>query len=76
MSMAVSTAVPQTSASPMAAWVSPTEKRAPSTPTGRYRVVPARRCLMSRFPPQSDGGTIECCPGSRGATPMVPGNGR
>ena len=27
------------------------------------------------FPPQRDGGTIECDPGSAGATPSVPGNG-
>ena len=31
---------------------------------------------MSMFPPQTDGGTIECSPGSGGATPIVPGNGR
>ncbi len=73
--MAASTAVPHTSPSPIAACVSPTEKSAPSTPTGRYRVVPARRCLMSRLPPQVDGGTIECSPGSGSATPIVPGNG-
>ena len=30
---------------------------------------------MSRLPPQSDGGTIECSPGSARATPIVPGNG-
>ena len=35
MSMAVSTAVPHTSASPIAEWVSPTLNSAPSTPTGR-----------------------------------------
>src|SRR5215218_11394877 len=34
-SIAVSMAVPQTSPSPCAEWVSPTEKSAPSTPTGR-----------------------------------------
>ena len=31
----VGRAVPQTSPSPCAAWVSPSEKSAPSTPTGR-----------------------------------------
>ena len=35
MSMVVSTAVPHTSPSPMAAWVSPTLRSAPSTATGR-----------------------------------------
>ena len=30
---------------------------------------------MSRLPPQLDGGTIECCPGSGRATPIVPGKG-
>ena len=38
--------------------------------------MPARKCFVSRLPPQRDGGTIECSPGSAGATPMVPGNGR
>jgi hypothetical protein len=74
-SIAVSMAVPQTSPSPCAEWVSPTENSAPSTPTGRYRVVPTRRCLVSILPPQREGGTIERGPGSTGATPIVPGNG-
>lgn len=30
---------------------------------------------MSMFPPHRLGGTIECSPGSAGATPIVPGNG-
>ena len=75
MSIAVSTAVPQTSASPIAEWVSPTENSAPTTPIGSSRVVPARRCVMSMFPPHREGGTIECGPGSGGATPIVPGKG-
>ena len=75
MSIAVSTAVPQTSPSPIAACVSPTENSAPSTPTGRYSVQPGCRCLMSMLPPQRRGGTIEWLPGSAGASPIVPGNG-
>jgi hypothetical protein len=68
-------AVPHTSPSPIAAWVSPTENSAPSTPTGRNRVVPTCRCFVSMLPPQRVGGTIECSPGWAGATPIVPGNG-
>ena len=66
MSIAVSTAVPQTSPSPIAACVSPTENSAPSTPTGRYSVHPGCRCLMSMLPPQRRGGTIEWLPGLGG----------
>src|SRR5579884_559794 len=75
-SIAVSIAVPQTSPSPCAACVSPSENSAPSTPTGRKSVTPGFRCFVSMFPPKRDGGTIECAPGSSGATPSVPGNGR
>lgn len=56
-SIDVSIAVPQTSPSPWAAWVSPSENSAPSTPTGRYSVVPGPRYLTSMLPPQRDGGT-------------------
>ena len=35
----LSIAVPQTSPSPWAAWVSPTENKAPATSTGRYSVA-------------------------------------
>ena len=42
----------------------------------QYSVVPGLRCFVSRLPPQRDGGTIECAPGSGRATPSVPGNGR
>ena len=30
---------------------------------------------MSMLPPHLDGGTTECCPGSAGASPIVPGKG-
>src|ERR1700733_12089560 len=73
--IADSTAVPQTSASPIAAWVSPTLNRAPLAATGRYSVVPAGRCLMSMFPPHLVGGRTEWAPGSFGASPIVPGEG-
>ena len=73
--MRLSMAVPQTSPSPCAAWVSPIENSAPGTSTGRYSTVPADRARMSRWPPTRRGGTTEWWPGSAGATPTVPAKG-
>src|SRR4030066_366042 len=61
-----SIAVPQTSPSPWAACVSPTENSAPATCTGSHSFVPRVRSRMSMFPPTSRGGTIEGSP-RRGA---------
>ena len=72
----LSIAVPQTSPSPCAAWVSPTESSAPGTSTGSSRTLPAPRSRMSMLPPTRRGGTTLCVPGSAGATPIVPMKGR
>ena len=68
-------AVPHTSPSPCAAWVSPTENSAPATSTGRNNSVPCARSRISILPPTRRGGTTLCNPGSAGATPMVPVKG-
>ena len=47
----LSIAVPQISPSPCAAWGSPTENSAPSTPTGRWSVLPAAMSRTSMLPP-------------------------
>ena len=73
--MALSIAVPQTSPSPCAAWVSPTENSPPATSTGSHSTVPAARSRTSRLPPTRRGGTTECSPGSAGASPIVPVKG-
>ena len=73
--MGLSMAVPHTSPSPWAAWVSPTENSAPGTSTGRNSSVPAAMSRVSMLPPTLRGGMTECDPGSAGATPMVPVNG-
>ena len=73
--IALSIAVPQTSPSPCAAWVSPTENSPPATSTGSHSIDPFARSLMSRLPPTRRGGTTECSPGSARASPIVPVNG-
>ena len=70
----VSSAVPQHSPSPCAAWPSPTYSCAPGTLTGRYTVEPAVSSLQSRLPPYSfRGGMDPCRPSSAaGAVPRMP----
>src|SRR5437868_6599136 len=55
---------------------STSSKRAPEACTGRYRVVPATRSLLSRFPPIIHGGALLKRPAlSGGASPMLPKKG-
>ena len=76
MRIGASIAVPQTSPRPWAACVSPIEKSAPSTKTGKYTVVPATRWGSSMLPPLARGGMVESISSVGGATPMTPGKGR
>jgi hypothetical protein len=71
----LSIAVPQTSPSPWAAWVSPTEKSAPATSTGSQSSVPVPMSRTSMLPPTRRGGTMLWVPSAAGARPMVPQNG-
>ena len=69
----VSRAVPVTSPSPCMAWPSPIDSNAPGTCTGRYRIEPATRSLLSRLPPcQPGGGSRSCRSASAGQRQSIP----
>jgi len=61
---------------PQIAKSKPIDSRPPRTCTGRYKVDPATRSLLSRLPPCQPGGRLEILPMSGGgATPIEPKKG-
>src|SRR6516165_5357 len=64
---AISIAVPHTSPSPCAKWMSPVHSPAPSTSTGNMIVVPTCIAFTSMLPPFSRGGIVRSPSAAQGA---------
>ena len=73
--MGLSMAVPQTSPSPCAACVSPTEKSAPATSMGRNSSVPCAMSRTSMLPPDAARWNDAVLPGLGGRDPDRAGEG-